>query len=245
VNAIENGQEETDNTSHATWNKWNLSLNVGAVFNAWQLLQKLESYQQVFTISSPTAWGKLKVCAKHIPCVLSDDQRAICVLATAHLQHWRNEGSAFLDRVLLVDESWIHSFYPWLKQQNTKWHVQMSPRKKIAWHSQDALKVMHIMFFSLNGLVLDHPVPVGRMAHGQISAHSCRIRWGWLFVINNQNCLNMVSFCSKTMQQSLLLWFANSGATMGLRGVGTSSLLSRSHPIWLLVVCTCERTSLG
>jgi len=116
VNAIKNGQEERDSTSHATWNKWNLSLNVYAVFNAWQLLQKLESFQQVFTISSPTAWQKWKVCAKQIPCVLSNDRRAMCVLATNHLQHWRNEGSAFLDRIWMV-ESWIHSFNPWLKQQ--------------------------------------------------------------------------------------------------------------------------------
>jgi len=28
------------------------------------------------------------------------------------LQLWRNEGSAFLDRILTVDESWIHSFEP-------------------------------------------------------------------------------------------------------------------------------------
>jgi hypothetical protein len=100
----------------------------------------------------------------------------VWVLATNHLQHWRNEGSAFLDRILMVDESWIHSFDPWLKQQNTEWHAQMSPRKKTAWHSQGALKVMHVMLFSLNGLVLDHPMPVGTMAHGQISAHTCRIR---------------------------------------------------------------------
>jgi hypothetical protein len=38
-----------------------------------------------------------KVCAKWIPHVPNDDQRAIHVLiATTHLQHWRNEDSAFL-----------------------------------------------------------------------------------------------------------------------------------------------------
>jgi hypothetical protein len=38
---------------------------------------------------------------------------------------------------------------------------QMSPRNKIARRSQGVLKVMHVMFISWNGLVLDHPVPVG------------------------------------------------------------------------------------
>ena len=64
-----------------------------------------------------------------------------------------------------------------------------SPWKKIARRSQVALKVMLVMFFSRNGLTLDP-----RQSMANITAHSWRIRWGWLFSVNNQNCLNMVSF---------------------------------------------------
>jgi hypothetical protein len=110
--------------------------------------------------------GKRKVCAKWIPHVLNNDQRAIRVLfANTHLQHWRNEGNAFVDCILTVDESWMHSFDPQLKRQNSEWCAP-SLRKKIAWCSQDTLKVMHIMFFSRNGLVLEHPVLVGPMVNG-------------------------------------------------------------------------------
>jgi hypothetical protein len=57
--------------------------------------------------------GKQNVCAHWIPHVLSYDQRAMRVLlATTHLQHWRNEGNAFLHHILMVDESWTHSFDP-------------------------------------------------------------------------------------------------------------------------------------
>jgi hypothetical protein len=42
----------------------------------------------------------------------------------------------------------------------------MSPRKKVAQCSQGALNVMHVMFFSRNRLVLDHPMPVGTMVSG-------------------------------------------------------------------------------
>jgi hypothetical protein len=53
--------------------------------------------------------GKRKVCGY----VLNADQRATYVhLSTIHLQHWRNEGNAFLDYILTVDESWMHSFDP-------------------------------------------------------------------------------------------------------------------------------------
>jgi hypothetical protein len=70
------------------------------------------------------------------------------ILATAHLQCWRNEGSAFLDCILTVDESWILSFDPHVKQQNAEWLARMQPRKKSAQSSRGALEVMHGMFFS-------------------------------------------------------------------------------------------------
>jgi len=50
--------------------------------------------------------GKQKVCAKWIPHMLNDDQRAVrLLLATTHLQHWKYEGNAFLHHILMVDES--------------------------------------------------------------------------------------------------------------------------------------------
>jgi hypothetical protein len=68
--------------------------------------------------------------------VLNNEQRAMRVLlASTHLQNWRNEGNAFLDCNVTDDESWMHSFDPQLKQDNAEWHAQMSPRKKIAQHS--------------------------------------------------------------------------------------------------------------
>jgi len=43
------------------------------------------------------------------------DKGAMYVLATAHLQHWKNESNAFLNCMLMVDESWMQSFDPQLK----------------------------------------------------------------------------------------------------------------------------------
>jgi len=79
-----------------------------------------------------------------------------------------------------------------------------------------------------------------------IAAHSYRIWWGWLFAVNNQNCLSIVSFCSRTMQHLVAIVMCKICCN-GLRpgGIVTSSLLSRSRPTWLLVVCACESTSSG
>jgi len=67
----------------------------------------------------------------------------------------------------MVDKSWMHSFDPQLKQKNAEWHAQMSLRKQIAQHGHGALKVMHFMFFSQKGLVLDQPISIGKMVNGQ------------------------------------------------------------------------------
>jgi len=75
---------------------------------------------------------------------------------------------------------------------------------------------MHIMFCSWNGLVLDHPMPIGTWSVASIIAHFCRIRWGRLFAVNNQNFLSMMSFCSRTLQYLIAntVWkiWCNTGA---------------------------------
>jgi hypothetical protein len=43
----------------------------------------------------------------------------------------------------------------------------MSLSKKIARHSQGALEVMHVLFFSQNGLVLYHLMPIGMTVGGK------------------------------------------------------------------------------
>jgi hypothetical protein len=120
----------------ATWNKWNLSLNICTVFHARQLLQKSESLQPVFTISCQQL-GETRVSAKWNRYMFSSDQRTICVvLATTHLQQWRNEGSASICHILMAGESWMHLFDAQLKWQNAECHAQMSLRKKIACHNR-------------------------------------------------------------------------------------------------------------
>jgi hypothetical protein len=111
--------------------------------------QKLESCQQVFTISSPTAWGKEKfVQSGFHTCSTITKEPCVFSLHTTHLHRWRKEGNAFLDYILMVDESWMNSLDPQLKRQNAEWRAPMSPRKEIARYSQGALKAMRVTFFS-------------------------------------------------------------------------------------------------
>jgi len=60
----------------------------------------------MFTVLPPTHY----VWAKMIPCMLSNDQRALHVhLTITHLLHGRNDGNAFLHCTLSIKESWMQS----------------------------------------------------------------------------------------------------------------------------------------
>jgi hypothetical protein len=61
----------------------------------------------------------------------------------------------------------VDAFDPWLKLQNAEWHAVILSSKKIAQCIQGALEVMHVLFFSQNGLVLYHSMPIGIMVSGQ------------------------------------------------------------------------------
>jgi hypothetical protein len=51
-------------------------------------------------------------------------------------------------------------FDPQQKWQNSQSLAYMLLGKKIAWHSQGALKVMHVGLFNQNELALDYLMPV-------------------------------------------------------------------------------------
>jgi len=91
--------------------KWNVLLNVSVIFHARQLLQKLESLQQVCIISSPTAWGKEKfVQSGFHTCWIKTSMPHVCRWPSAHFHQWRREGEVFLSPILTVDDSWMNSY---------------------------------------------------------------------------------------------------------------------------------------
>jgi hypothetical protein len=89
-------------------------------------------------------------------------------LTITHLRHWRTNGNVFLHCTLNLRESWKQSLYTPTpaKQQNDELHIPESRRKETAQHSQHALELKHIMHFSRNGFVLDHPMPIGTTVNG-------------------------------------------------------------------------------
>ena len=130
---------------NATWNEWNLTLIVRAVFHAWQLLEKSESLQQVFTVSSPTAWETKILCRVDSTCAQQWPKSYVCSChyLSAALEKWRQCVSR-----LHLNCWWVVDVLIWPSSEVREcWMAcQKSPRKKIVWGSQGALKVMHNVF---------------------------------------------------------------------------------------------------
>jgi hypothetical protein len=153
------------------------------------------------------------------------------VLATTRLQHWRNEGSAFLDHVITVNESYMHSFDCQLKWQNAEWRAQTSLKNRIAQCSQSSPKVMKVMFFSQNGLVLDHPMPIGTAGSGHYYCIHLQYKVRSGFHCKRPELHEHCVILLQDIATPHCHHDSKFGSTVGLGGVGTSFLLSRSHPI--------------
>ena len=57
--------------------------------------------------------GMRRVCARWVPRLLTEDQQATRVQICGNLlKRLNREGEAFLDKIIMVDESWIHHYEP-------------------------------------------------------------------------------------------------------------------------------------
>lgn len=111
--------------------------------------------------------GKRKVFAKWVPHLLSVEQRATRVqLCRQHLRRFRRDGEDFLNRIITCDETWVFSWDPELKRQSAEWLDEGAPRPEKARRKQGGLKVMHIVFIDIFGVILSWPVPIGTTVNG-------------------------------------------------------------------------------
>ena len=106
--------------------------------------------------------NKTKLFVKWVPHLLSDEQKAIRVhTSRAHLHRFRREGQEFISRIVTGDETWVYSWDAELKSQSAEWKDKGSPRPEKARRKQGCLKVMYMICFDCQGLLLSWPVPVG------------------------------------------------------------------------------------
>jgi len=210
---------------NATRSKWNLSLNIHTVFHARQLLQKSESLLQVFTLSSSAAWGWKKFVQSgfHMCPMMTKEPYmfflpppiySIGEMKTVHfLLHFN--GWQVMDAFIWHSAATTHSFDTQLQQRI---HLTLSctnamlngmPKKLLGRKLYGPLMLLWKSCLLCSSAEMDScliiPCQLLQQLIDIMTAHSCRIRWGWLFAVNNQNCVNMVSFCSRTAQHFITI----------------------------------------
>ena len=81
--------------------------------------------------------------------------------AQEFLSRFHHGGQQFLERIVTGDETWVYSWDPELKRQSALWLDEDEPRPVKVCCKLSALKIMHIMFFYVQGIILSWPVPTG------------------------------------------------------------------------------------
>ncbi|KAK3777739.1 hypothetical protein RRG08_007152 [Elysia crispata] len=70
------------------------------------------------------------------------------------LRRIQTEQNDFLGRIITGDETWVYSWDPETKRQSAEWRDFDEPRPEKVRRKQGALKVMHMIFFDMNGVIL-------------------------------------------------------------------------------------------
>ncbi|KAK3727640.1 hypothetical protein RRG08_032600 [Elysia crispata] len=83
------------------------------------------------------------------------------------LRRFQTEQNDFLGRIITGDETWVYSWDPETKRQSAEWRDFDEPRPEKVRRKQGALKVMHMIFFDMNGVILRWPVPIGTTINAQ------------------------------------------------------------------------------
>lgn len=111
----------------------------------------------------PEKIGMQRVCARWVPRILKYEEKQKRI--SCSLEFLRRHGSGlqnFLDRIIIIDETWLHYYDPEGKRDSSVWKTSGTPPPKKAKVSKSAGKHMFIMFMDRQGMILTHAVPTGR-----------------------------------------------------------------------------------
>ena len=112
--------------------------------------------------------NKKKKFSKWVPHLLTDEQKESRVnFSRNFLRRFQTEQNDFLGRIITGDETWVYSWDPETKRQSAEWRDFDEPRPEKVRRKQGALKVMHMIFFGMNGVILRWPVPIGTTINAQ------------------------------------------------------------------------------
>ena len=89
-----------------------------------------------------------------------------------------------LNNIITIDETWVRAYEPELKRQrqSAEWRHEESPRRQKSRQNLSPLKLMVILAYDVQGVILCHMVKL--LMHSTI----CKITYVALLGVNGHNC---------------------------------------------------------
>ena len=110
--------------------------------------------------------GLSKKSARWVPKLLNDSQKRGRVESSrAFIKRFHEEGNAFLDKIVTMDESAVAYHTPETKQQSKQWVKKGTPGPLKCKSQSSRIKQMVLCFFDNEGLIYTNVVPKGTMVN--------------------------------------------------------------------------------
>jgi histone-lysine N-methyltransferase SETMAR len=108
-----------------------------------------------------------KLAAKWVPKCLNAAQKRVRLTMSGEMCHrFEEDSSNFLDRLVTMDETWVHHYDPETKEQSKEWKHAGSPRPKKFRAQKSAGKVLASVFWDKDGIILLDFLEQGRTITG-------------------------------------------------------------------------------
>jgi len=104
-----------------------------------------------------------KLSKKWVPkCLYVDQKRQRCQSSEQLLEFFRRNPNDFPSQLVTMDETWLYHYDPETKQQSMEWQHSSSPRPKKFRVRKSAGKVLALIFWDQDGILLIHYLLKGK-----------------------------------------------------------------------------------
>ena len=114
-----------------------------------------------------------RVSGRWVPRLLSTEEMTKRVSASKQFLYRYRRDPSFLDRIITMDETWVHYYEPEPKRQSSVLKSAGTPPPKKAKSIKSMSKIMYMVLMDNKGVILSHVVRQGNTVN---SAYFCKVR---------------------------------------------------------------------
>ena len=108
-----------------------------------------------------------KIAVKWVPHALTEQQKWCRYETCIHLLRYQNEGDNLLNNIITIDETWVRAYEPELKRESAEWRHEGSSQRQKFRQNPSPVKLMVILAYDVQGVMLYHFVPHGETVNAK------------------------------------------------------------------------------